>query len=484
MSTFLGSLSLLPLAILLILSLLRGVRTGIYAGLAVTIMLFFVWDSTLIAFPAALIAALIDTVSILMIVFGALFLHQSMEQIGFIDQIRGDLGSVHEDAGFQFYFLAFFLTAFFESVAGFGTPGAIVPLLLISMGFDPIRSIVVVLLIDGLFAISGAIGTPVTAGLEAPLGLSTNEVRLIYVYASGFMLIAGCAVVVFIQRLLMSVNIKSNRTSWVLFFGLAIPFTGLSFWLQELTGLVAATLLGILAYFFLFSNRKMAGTPWLPYAVLVVMLLLPKFFPGLALFLSWDLAFTYILNSAVSASLQPLESPLIPFLVAAFFAAVLGGNFSVSLKPVLRKTMAVFLILFPSLAITRLMLASGTEMPSMVETMSALFAKAGSAYPALSPLIGATGTFITGSTTVSNVIFGPVQFEAAQNLKLPHEVILAMQLFGASLGNAVCLFNIIAACAVAGVEQYAVILQKNLWPVIGATVVTSLCGMLLLWWIG
>lgn len=126
------------------------------------------------------------------------------------------------------------------------------------------------------------------------------------------------------------------------------------------------------------------------------------------------------------------------------------------------------------------MLSSGSEMPSMIDTMSILFAKTGSAYPLISPFIGVMGTFITGSTTVSNIIFGSVQLNTAENLSLSTELILAMQLNGASLGNAICLFNIIAAAAVAGVNQYAKILTKNITPVLLATLVTSIIGMLIL----
>ena len=126
------------------------------------------------------------------------------------------------------------------------------------------------------------------------------------------------------------------------------------------------------------------------------------------------------------------------------------------------------------------MLSSVSEMPSMIDTMSILFAKTGNAYPLISPFIGVMGTFITGSTTVSNIIFGSVQFNTAENLSLSKELILAMQLNGASLGNAICLFNIIAAAAVAGVTQYTKILGKNIIPVLLATFITSIIGMIIL----
>lgn len=473
-------LALLPILVLLVISLIKGVKFGIYAGFVVTTILFFIWDSQLIAFPAALVAAFVNTISILMIVFGALLLHQNMEQIGFIEKIKNSLKIVHKDAGFQFYFLAFFLTAFFESVAGFGTPGAIVPLLLISLGFSPILSIVVVLLIDGLFAISGAIGTPVIAGFENTLHISESQTQYIYLYASVFMLISGSILLFFIKRFVQKENPEVKSYSFKIYFSIAIPFVCLSFFLRELTGVISATIMAAFAYFFMFTNKKLDWKPWLPYIILVLLLLLPKIISPLQPFVAYSLNFENIFSSKVHTSFQPFRSPLFPFIFAAFSASFFGKNYAFHLKPVLKKTLSIFVILFPSLAITQLMLSSGTSMPSMVESMSTLFTKTGSAYTFLSPFIGLMGTFITGSTTVSNIIFSSVQYNAAQNLSLSTEIILAMQLNGASLGNAICLFNIIAAAAVAGVDKYAVILNKNLAPILCATVVTSILGIVII----
>ena len=476
MGILFSGLSLLPIVTLLVVSLLKGVKTGIYTGLVITSVLFFVWDSEMVAFPASLMAALVDTLSILMIVFGALLLHQSMEQVGFSERIKTSLKGAHNDVGFQFYFLAFFLTAFFESVAGFGTPGAIVPLILASIGFSPVLSIVVVLLVDGLFAIAGAVGTPVTAGFETPLPLSPQDVKYIYVYASSFMVVSGAIIVFFIQRFVDQERPIGSIHSWKLFVSLALPYVCLSFFAQELTGIIAASLMGAFAYFFLFTHRKIDWRPWVPYGILIAVLLLPKLISPLASLISWSLMFENIFGSTVDASLQPLKSPLLPFVLASFLATFLGKNFKLKLKTVSSKTLAVFTILFPSLVITRLMLSTGTEMPSMVETMSTLFAETGSFYPLVCPLIGVMGTFITGSTTVSNIIFGPVQFNAAESLGLRQEVILAMQLTGASLGNAVCLFNIIAASAVAGIDQYSMVLKRNALPILCGTLAISLAG--------
>ena len=238
--------------------------------------------------------------------------------------------------------------------------------------------------------------------------------------------------------------------------------------------------MGIIAYFFFFTNKNLVWKPWLPYAILMFLLLMPKFITPLQPLIAFKLSFNEIFNSSVSASFSPFRSPLFPFVFAAICTAILGKKRKMQLKPVFKKTLGVFFILFPSLCITQLMLSSGSEMPSMIDTMSILFAKTGSAYPLISPFIGVMGTFITGSTTVSNLIFGSVQYNTAESLSLSSEIILAMQLNGASLGNAICLFNIISAAAVAGVHQYTKILSKNIAPVLLATFVISVIGMIII----
>ncbi|MGH3731468.1 MAG: L-lactate permease [Micromonosporaceae bacterium] len=62
-------------------------------------------------------------------------------------------------------------------------------------------------------------------------------------------------------------------------------------------------------------------------------------------------------------------------------------------------------------------------------------AVAGPAYPALAPLIGALGSFITGSTTSSNALFSALQRDVATLTAVPPEDLLAAQLAGGNIGN-------------------------------------------------
>ena len=485
MDSVFNTLSFLPILTLLVLSLWKGVRTGIYVGFIVTTILFFLMGSRFVTFLASLSSAFVGTLNIMMIIFGAVFLYHIMEQKGYLDGIKDSLSRIHPDRNFRFFFLALFLTAFFESVAGFGTPGAIVPLILISIGFSPVLSIAAVLLIDGFFAISGAVGTPVIAGLEIPLDLSSAAVGHIYLYASMAILVAGFVVIFFIYKYLrQETGSTITPAGWVLYLAILIPYVLASYFLRELTGIIAAVFMAVFSWAFLFRDKSFQWKPWLPYLLLVVLLLLPKIFPAFGDLLAYEVNFTSIYGTGVNASLQPFRSPLIPFIIAAAFALYRVKDFRVNLKPVVSKTTAVFLVLFPSLAITQMMLNSGGSMPSMIDALAGVFVSAGDTYPVFSPLIGVIGAFVTGSTTVSNIIFGSVQYNAAMSLGIQPEIILGLQLAGASLGNAVCLFNIIAAAAVAGISNFKGVLKKNLVPVLVASLIISGVGYGLIYLMG
>ena len=170
-------LSFLPLLVLIVLSLTKGVNTAVIAGAALSLLLFFFWGAELTHLGAVLGVTLLLTLNILMILFGASFLYNIMSETGLTSRISHSMNTVHPSKDIQFFLLAFGLTAFFEGVAGFGTPGAIVPIILIALGYEAIISVSVVLLLDGIFSMFGAVGTPILSGLQIPLGLSDAGIQ-------------------------------------------------------------------------------------------------------------------------------------------------------------------------------------------------------------------------------------------------------------------------------------------------------------------
>jgi lactate permease len=150
----------------------------------------------------------------------------------------------------------------------------------------------------------------------------------------------------------------------------------------------------------------------------VALLLLPKIIHSLNVALDWELKWNAILSTAVTASLKPLKSPLIPFVLIAILFTRNRKHYYKSFTSAGQKLVSVSLLLFPIIAVAQLMLNSGAVNTSMIQLIARAFSKTGEIYVMLAPFVGITGTFITGSTTLSNIVFGSSQLETAQLLSI------------------------------------------------------------------
>jgi lactate permease len=94
-----------------------------------------------------------------------------------------------------------------------------------------------------------------------------------------------------------------------------------------------------------------------------------------------------------------------------------------------------------------------------------LGAAAGPLYPLVAPFIGLLGAFMTGSNTNSNVVFAPLQQQAAQLLGISAVIILGAQTTGGALGSMLAPAKLIVGCSTAGLAgQEGQVLKKTLWP--------------------
>jgi L-lactate permease len=104
-----------------------------------------------------------------------------------------------------------------------------------------------------------------------------------------------------------------------------------------------------------------------------------------------------------------------------------------------------------ALVLVQLILIGGVESPAnLLGSILAGWLRGG--FVAISPLVGALGSFFSGSTTVSDLTFGEIQRIAATEIGISVNSMLALQAIGASAGNGICLNNIIAGLAVVGVN--------------------------------
>ncbi|MDR2807031.1 MAG: L-lactate permease [Puniceicoccales bacterium] len=107
-----------------------------------------------------------------------------------------------------------------------------------------------------------------------------------------------------------------------------------------------------------------------------------------------------------------------------------------------------------------------TNILSMPRAMAeAIGGVVGPLWPMVASYVGGLGSLITGSNTVSNILFGQFQWDMAELQNISRIVILAAQGTGGAMGNMVCIHNIVAVCAVLGLSnREGDILKKTFWP--------------------
>lgn len=180
-----------------------------------------------------------------------------------------------------------------------------------------------------------------------------------------------------------------------------------------------------------------------------------------------------IFGSDISASFQPLWSPGTIFIVVSLITILLHGlkvseykvAFNSSLKTLVPASMAlVFTVPMVQVFINSSGGAAGYEqMPiALAEGVANV---AGNAWPFFSTFIGGLGAFVAGSNTVSNMMFSLFQFGVGERILVDPTWIVALQAVGGASGNIICVHNVVAASAVAGlVGKEGAVIRKTLLP--------------------
>ena len=109
---------------------------------------------------------------ILWIVLSALWVYQMTVQTGHFDVLRRSVSTVSDDFRIQAIVIAFSFGASLEALAGFGTPVAVTSVMLIAVGFKPLKAAVLALVANTAPVAFGAMATPIIT-LAKVSGLST-----------------------------------------------------------------------------------------------------------------------------------------------------------------------------------------------------------------------------------------------------------------------------------------------------------------------
>src|SRR5436189_5116577 len=177
----LGITSIFAVLPLLVLFVLLGVvrmkaqwASLITLGVAIVIAIAVYSMPAGQAFNSGAEGAAFGLFPIMWIVVNALWIYNMTRRSGHFEVLRRSFGTITDDQRVQAVIIAFSFGALMEALAGFGTPVAICSVMLIALGFKPIKAATVALVANTAPVAFGAIAIPITT-LSEVTGLDVND---------------------------------------------------------------------------------------------------------------------------------------------------------------------------------------------------------------------------------------------------------------------------------------------------------------------
>jgi lactate permease len=238
-----------------------------------------------------------------------------------------------------------------------------------------------------------------------------------------------------------------------------------------------------------------ASMAWAPYVLLALLLVLTRL-PQLPLgaWLSMPtIAWSNVFGTGVTASTQPLYLPgtmlLVTVLVTYFMHRMEAYQLRAAFKESSNILLGAGFVLIFTVPMVRIYINSGVNTAGLASMPVAMAewvaASVGPIWPFFAPSIGATGAFIAGSNTVSNLMFSLFQYSVAESLMISGAFIVALQSVGAAAGNMIAIHNVVAASATVGLlGQEGATLRKTIIPTIYYVVVVGLLGLAAIYVLG
>ena len=403
---------------------------------------------------------------ILLVIVAALFTYNLAVETKTMDVIKKMLSSITTDKRIQVLILAWGFGGFLEAVAGYGTAVAIPASILASLGFNPLFAAVICLLANTVPTAFGALGIPVTT-LATVTGLEV--VHLSYVTSiqlAGFIVLIPFLLVILTEK---SIKALKGVVGITLISGItfAVPQVFIAKYLgADLPALVASicsmacTILMAKA-----MNKEKVETKedkiglkegvlaWLPYILLCGLILIASpLVPSINSLLAKASSNIHIYtgDATSTTAFSWINTPGMMILIATFIAGLIQKLKFTYMLDVLKRTIiqlkTSFITIMSIVAISKIMSHSG-----MTSSISfGLCAITGSFYPLIAPLLGAIGTFVTGSDTSANILFGALQTEAAKSLSIDPYWIAAANTAGATAGKMISPQSIAIATSATG----------------------------------
>ena len=471
------------------------------------------------------------SLDIILIIFCAIFLLNILKRTGALEMIKASFKGISPDRRIQVVVIAWFFSNFIEGVAGFGAAPALAAPLLVGMGFPALIAVVVSLICTTLPVPFGGAGIAFKTACNSVADSVADPEQFNQIALHSFTTLSGMSGVfvpfVAVTAMIILSGGKNKLRSILEIFPLCflggllyiIAWKGTAMLLGPELPSVLGSLISFPFFYLvlkikLFVPKKVWDFPegsvqeqpelkpveipseipkwkaWMPYLSIAVLLVIARvsFLPVRGwlgkichLHIS-ELFSTPGTELNWSIFLNPGVFPFLP--VGIIFALIFGLKwknifqvFRDSEKQIRFSSFAIV----SAFAMVQIMISSvhnDAQLPGMLTMIAEGVVRAtGKCYVLVAPVIGCFGTFFAGSCTVSNILFCPIQFSAAELLGLPEHWMIALQNTGGGVGSMLRLSGIVATCAtVNATGKEGKIILLNLIPALILIMIALLGG--------
>lgn len=449
-------LAIVPVLLLIVLMAffkMPGDRSSVISLIVTMLIALFGFHFAIDDLACSFLYGALKAVSpILIIIVMAIFSYNVLLKTRKMEIIKQQFTSISTDKSIQVLLLTWGFGGLLEAMAGFGTAVAIPAAILISLGFKPVFSAVVSLIANSVATAFGAIGTPVLVlAKETSLdvqNLSTNVVLQLSVLMFLIPLV-----------LLFLTDPKLKSLPKNLFLALLVGGVSLTsqYMAARYMGAESPAIIGsILSIIVIVIYGKLTApkeerarknplrtkdilNAWSIYLLILLLIILTSpLFPGLRHTLenNWVTRISLpVGDSTLNYTISWLTHAGVLLFIGTFIGGLIQGAGVKEMFTVLWHTVKqlkkTFITVICLVGLSTIMDTAG--MIAVIAT--ALATATGSLYPLFAPVIGCLGTFITGSDTSSNILFGKLQASVAGHINVSPDWLSAANTVGATGGK-------------------------------------------------
>jgi lactate permease len=472
-------LALIP--ILLILVLMVGLRWGAakagaagYLSALIIATTYFGAGTKLLAYAHA--KAFFLTIDVLMIIWAAFLLYRVTDEAGAIQTIGESLPHLTPDRGMQALIIGWVFATFLQGVGGFGVPVAVIAPILVGLGFTPLSAVVIPSIGHGWAVTFGSLGSSFAA-LMASTGMTALELAS---PAALFLGAAGILTGLFVSHAVGGWKTVRRLMGFALLLGIVmsviqyVVVTNGFWYIGAFIAGIFGLIIGIPIAMRNHRENEIDGAidvrrlliALSGYMILIVLTLVIQLIPtvknilgGITLQIGFPETTTTLGYTTPAGPSRGIvifrHTGMILFYTSILAYAVFKftGNYSDNaLKNILSGT--VRRVMSSSVSIASMVaMAVIMQHAGMTDTLARGIATAmGTLYPLVAPWIGALGSFMTGSNTNSNVVFGGLQQRTAELLGYSVPIILAAQTSGAAIASVMAPTKVVVGASTAGMS--------------------------------